>query len=195
VWAGTPASGPCPAVRRRAETVREWLALVQSGWRPEFASSEADPIRPWSERAWQLLQIHCHRIPERLAPWVDHVWPLQPCLCDVWHDHLLFEGETLTGIVDYGGVKLDHVAVDLARLLGSMAGDDRRLRSIGLQAYTRLRPFSPAEEELIRVLDETGTLLGMANWLKWLYRDGRFYEDRSAVARRLAALVERLESW
>ena len=44
-------------------------------------------------------------------------------------------------------------------------------------------------------LDETGTILGAANWLRWLYRDGRSYEDRNAVARRLEVLVRRLEAW
>lgn len=188
-------SGPCPAIQRRIETAREWTALLQSGWRPVFASWEADPIHPWAERAWRLVQIHFHQVPLRIAPWIDRVVPLQPCLCDVWHDHLLFEGDTLTGIVDYGGVKLDHVSVDLARLLGSLVGDERQLRSLGLRAYARLRPLSSAEEGLIDVLDVTGTLLGMANWLKWLYRERRSYEDRAAVARRLAALVERVERW
>ena len=91
---------------------------------------------------------------------------LQPCLCDVWHDHVLFEGDAVTGLVDYGGVKVDNVATDLARLLGSLAGDDPVLRDAGLRAYSRLRPLSLAEEALVPVLDRTGTLLGIANWLR-----------------------------
>ena len=30
-----PANGPCPAVARRLNIVREWRELVQSGWRPQ----------------------------------------------------------------------------------------------------------------------------------------------------------------
>jgi hypothetical protein len=45
------------------------------------------------------------------------------------------------------------------------------------------------------MLDRTGTILGTANWLLWLYRDKRVYEEGSGVARRLAALVERMERW
>ena len=48
---------------------------------------------------------------------------------------------------------------------------------------------------LVAVLDETGTFLGAANWLKWLCWEGRSFEDRAGVARRLAVLVERLERW
>ncbi len=101
----------------------------------------------------------------------------------------------VTGLIDYGGVKLDHVAVDLARLLGSMVGDDFGLRAAGLQAYSRIRPLSLEEENLVHLLDETGTLLGAANWLKWLYREGKTFEDRNAVAGRLADLVKRIEGW
>ena len=99
------------------------------------------------------------------------------------------------GLIDYGGVKTDHVAIDLARLLGSLVGDDAAARAAGLRAYRRLRPLSADEEELVVRLDETGTVLGAANWLRWLYHDGRPFDDRAAVARRLAALVERIERW
>jgi len=40
----SPANGPCPALIRRMETVREWRELVQSGWRPQPRAD--DPGRP-----------------------------------------------------------------------------------------------------------------------------------------------------
>jgi Ser/Thr protein kinase RdoA (MazF antagonist) len=142
-----------------------------------------------------LLLGQVDRVPARLAPWRDHLLPLQPCLCDVWHDHVLFEDEAVTGLVDYGSAKVDYVAADLARLLGSLVGDDPARRAAGLAAYTQLRPLAEADEALVTVLDETGTLLGAANWLRWLYRDGRAFEDRGAVAGRLAEQVRRIEQW
>jgi Ser/Thr protein kinase RdoA (MazF antagonist) len=120
---------------------------------------------------------------------------MQPGLCDVWHDHVLFEGHRVTGLVDYGAVKDDHVAVDVARLLGSLVGDDAAAWDHGLRAYGRVRFLSAAGKELATVLDRTGTVLGVANWLRWLYHDRRPYEDLAAVCRRLEALVGRIESW
>ncbi len=194
VWAGlAPATGPCPAVRRRLERFREWTAFAASGWRPHRSAGAAGPLRQWAERAWTALSSQVATIPALLHPWSTRQVPLQPCLGDVWHDHILFEGDAVTGLIDYGAARVDHVAVDLARLLGSLAGDDARLRTAGLAAYTRLRPLSCEEEALVTVLDRTGTLLGAANWLLWLYRDGRTFEDQEGVVRRLAALVERLE--
>lgn len=192
VWAREKAGvGSCPAIERRLQTLQEWDALMRSGWRPNFAST-AELIQPWAERAWQLLPPRLERLPELLAPWREHRAPLQPCLCDIWHDHVLFEDDTVTGIIDYGSVKLDHVAVDLARFLGSFVGDAPELRETALQAYKRVRPLAPDDRLLINVLDETGTLLGAANWLRWLYRDGKKYENELAVAGRLAALVQRI---
>ncbi len=184
-----PQHAPCPAVRRRLAAVREWQDLIRSGWRPAWRASD-DPVTPWAERAWNAVQAQIDQVPHRLAAWVDRPVPLQPCLCDIWHDHVLFQGDAVTGLIDYGSVKLDHVAVDLARLLGSLLGAQL---DAGLDHYSRFRRLTAEERDLVALLDQTGTLLGAANWLKWLYRDARFYPDRAAVARRLAGLVPRLE--
>ena len=44
--------------------------------------------------------------------------PFNLCIGDVWHDHILFEGDAVTGMIDFAAAKVDHVAADLARLLG-----------------------------------------------------------------------------
>lgn len=192
-WAaGESARGLCPGVQRRLEAYQEWDALLRTR---RLESSVDDPFQILPVRAWGLLQAHAGKIPTKLRPWLDRVMPLQFCLCDVWHDHVLFEGDKVTGLVDYGGVKRDHVAVDLARLLGSMVEDRADLRTTGLEAYQRIRPLSLQEEELVSVLDETGTLVGLITWLKWLYVDGKHFDDRLAAAQRLRALVERIERW
>jgi Ser/Thr protein kinase RdoA (MazF antagonist) len=195
-WAGVaPTMAPCPAVQRRLERIRDWTSLVESGWDPRPWVRADDPVRPWLERAWPLLRQRIEQIPQQLASWTERPVPLQPCLCDVWHDHLLFTADEVTGLIDFGSIKVDHVAIDLARLLGSLIGDDAESRAVGLGAYGRVCRLSPGDEALVAVLDETGTLLGAANWLMWLYQEGRTFDDRTAVARRLGELVERIERW
>lgn len=188
-------SAPCPAVKRRLDCLHQWQSLVASGWRPTFSAGSIDPVQPWLERAWHLVPRHSARLPALLTPWLSKTLPVQPCVCDIWHDHVLYEGDRLTGLVDYGSVKMDHVAVDIARLLGSMVGDDEAMYAAGIAAYRGVRALTDEEQSLIRVLDESGTVLGAANWLQWLCHDRREYGDRQAVARRLAALVERMETW
>jgi Ser/Thr protein kinase RdoA (MazF antagonist) len=148
-----------------------------------------------AELAWELLQRHIDGIPDVLSGWASRRLRLQPCLCDIWHDHVLFEGDAVSGVVDYGGAKIDHVAIDLARLLGSIVEDGVEERTIALSAYSRLCPLDKEEIRLVDVLDRTGTLLGLANWLIWIYKERRPFDDRWAVAARLEQLVRRVGRW
>jgi Ser/Thr protein kinase RdoA (MazF antagonist) len=195
VWRSlSSAASVCPAVQRRLVLFHEWRRLRHSGWHPLAVAENGDPLRPIVERAWRRLTPAIEQVPLRLQHWLGGTLRVQPCLCDLWHDHLLFEGDRLTGLIDYGAVKIDHVAVDLSRMLGSLVGDDADGWRTGLQAYRRLAPLTEEEEELAHALDETGIVLGLANWLRWLYNEKRDFADRTAVARRLAELVTRLET-
>jgi homoserine kinase type II len=195
-WQGLVSShGPCPAVARRLDLLRAWQELVRSGWQPSFVPGDVDPARPVAERAWRLLPHWIERIPPMLQRWANRSSPLHPCLCDVWHDHVLFEGERLTGVVDYGALKVDAPAGDVARLLGSLVEDDGSRWDLGLKAYRAVRPFAAEEEALAHDLDVTGTVLGVANWLRWLYREQRAFDDRREAARRLGQLAERIARW
>jgi Ser/Thr protein kinase RdoA (MazF antagonist) len=191
----TASAEPCPAVRRRLQLLADWQSLVSTGWRPQDLSNpQLDALWPVTERALRGLPGWLHEVTRCLGPWIDFCCPVQPCLCDPWHDNLLFEGDRLTGLIDYGTVKHDHVAVDLARMLGSLVGDDPAGWERGLRAYRRVRGLSDEEEQLAHVLDRTGTILGVVNWLRLLYYEGRLYEDPAAVARRLESLLNRIES-
>lgn len=193
-----PAKSTCghlPAVRRRLAATEQWHVLVRSGWQPDFSACPDTEIAAWSERAWIVLGFAARRIPVWLAAWTDISLPLQPCLCDLWHDHVLYTGDDVTGVIDYGSAKTDHVAVDLARLLGSMVEDDAELREVGFDAYDREAGLSRDERALVDALDRTGAILSLANWLRWIYIDGRHFERDDRVAGRIAGLVRRVESW
>lgn len=118
--------------------------------------------------------------------------PLQFCLRDIWHDHVLFSGDKVSGIIDFGSMGVETVAADLARLLGSMADDNAALWQAGLDAYSRRRPLSPAEAGLIPVFDRSAVVLSGVNWARWLFGKGRIFADLDAVSRRLDEILQRL---
>jgi Ser/Thr protein kinase RdoA (MazF antagonist) len=186
--------GPCPAVQRRLEAMHRWRGLIQSGWRPDW-SLHPPTLSAWARRAWDVLSRLLPASTGQLLTWTKSPLPLTPCLCDIWHDHVLFQENTVTGIIDYGSVKIDHVAVDLARLLGSLIGDVEEEWQIGLSAYRKIRPFRDNEERLARFLDRSGTLVGLTNWLLWLFHDGRRFDNPTKVAQRLGQMVDRVERW
>jgi homoserine kinase type II len=185
-------SGRCPAIERRLHAHREWLQWSQN--LNQLPAISAPPeIADLSNRAWLTAKRQMERVPKVVWQFFGTQVQLQPCLCDIWHAHVLFQGEAVSGIVDYGGAKIDNVAVDLARLLGSMAGNDKSLRAAGIEGYRKFRILTPHEENLVWILDETGIIIALATWLKWLYRDRRKFDNPQAVIARMSELLERVE--
>jgi Ser/Thr protein kinase RdoA (MazF antagonist) len=180
-------SGPCPAVARRVESARDPPDLRALSGRPLVAG-----LTPADLRA---VARHSADMPHLLHRWKGVACPLQPCLRDVWHDHLLFEGDALTGLVDYAALGDDSVAADLARMLGSLVEDDSERWGEALAAYRSVRALSSEEEQLARVLDRTGTVAAILHWLHWLLDPARPEADLPRVAARLAALLRRVERW
>ena len=118
---------------------------------------------------------------------------LQPCIRDVHDEHVLFDGNRVTGLIDFGAMRIDSVAADIARLLGSMAVDDADAWSLGLAAYEAVRPLSERERSLVIAFDRSSVLMSGVNWLNWIYVQGRQFADTRAVSARIEEILERLE--
>ena len=186
---------PSPTVTGRRGILHDWLTgrareLDQAsartlGW-PEMA--------PRVEKLLRLFPRWAPLVDEALAPFVEMPVRLQPCIRDVWHDHFLFTGDEVTGLVDFGAMGVDSVACDVARLLGSLAGDSARLWRVGVDAYCRIRGLSSTELALVPALDASGVLLGALNWAAWVMLDRREFEDPQSVLRRMDILIDRLSS-
>jgi Ser/Thr protein kinase RdoA (MazF antagonist) len=188
-------SGPCPSIDRRLEALADWNRLLASGWRLNADETPEQAWRPLLKRAWDLALTNYRQLPVMLAPWITKTVRLQPCIGDVWHDHILFEAERVSGIIDYGAVRIDHPAADLGRLIGSLVADDDAGWATALAAYRAVRALSWEEESLARLLDRSGAIVSLFNWLRWCGRGERSFSDPVAVTTRLTAIVERLEKW
>jgi hypothetical protein len=115
--------------------------------------------------------------------------PLGPVLADVWSDHLFFEGDQLSAIIDYGGMRNDTAAADLSRCLTSLCGQGQSQRQWALQQYETVRPLAAVERIAIDVFDDSSRLLGPLHWLRWLFVERRLALSE-AILGRLQCLVE-----
>ncbi|MBI3866071.1 MAG: phosphotransferase [Planctomycetia bacterium] len=192
-WFFNSASRPSPGIAERyAETAR-WDTRLCDRVREQLDRS------PWTEFAslgreiLSRFQQLAPRISMLLAPALHTAVPLQPCLRDVWHDHVLFTGDEVTGLIDPHAARSDCVATDLARLLGSLAGDDRRTWDVGLGAYQAVRPLSIDELALVELFDQSSVLLSGLTWLDWCCLQQRSFANREQVVSRLQAIVGRME--
>lgn len=117
---------------------------------------------------------------------------LQPAIRDIWHDHVFFVGEQVSGLVDFGALRPETIAGDVARLVGSLAGDDFAAWQDGLAAYQRVRPLDDAELLLVAEFDRTNVLLSGIQWLEWVFVEGRQFDDRAGVLARVDEDLARL---
>jgi Ser/Thr protein kinase RdoA (MazF antagonist) len=165
-------------------------AGVVAANRPEWAE-----LASLAERLFALFFRFAPIIGPKLSSAASILVPMQPAIRDVWHDHVIFEGDRVGAIIDFGAMRLDTVAGDVARLLGSLAGDDLDAWERGLAAYQAVRPLSDDEVALVRVFDESAMLLSGFNWLEWVFLSQREFENPAEVVRRVKAILDRLESF
>jgi Ser/Thr protein kinase RdoA (MazF antagonist) len=187
-------SGFAPAFVERRERL---AGLLEGGLGQLQAAVSRVPLRPQLDSLLGESLANLRPVGLRLLPSLTDAakrpLPLQPAIRDIWHDHVLFEGERVTGIVDYGALRIDTPLTDIARLVGSLVEDDARLRKVALDAYSAVRPLPAADRELVDLLDYTSVLISLANWAHWLYVDRREFDDLSAIEARVSKLAGRLQ--
>lgn len=223
-WFVSEASAVSPAIHSRYQEIGEWMARSLDRLKQRVVASMTEtPIESPPTEASHCVKLWTPDLPdhrtrgatrlpalalqivadfERTAPRVrDELarlstarFRLQPCLRDIWHDHVLWTGDEVTGLIDPSAARSENVAADLARLLGSLVGDDAKARQAGIDAYRLAAPFSDREIELCRALDGSGVLLSPMTWLMRRYFMGQNIEAEPGVLERLEAQARRLRT-
>jgi homoserine kinase type II len=155
--------------------------------------SPLDPTCPMAVRWLGLARVVAPRLLDPLRTAAGCAVPLQPCLRDARPEHFLFEGDRVSGLVDFGAMGVDGVAGDLARLMGEWLEDESAARAEALAAYERIRPLDAAEAALIDAFASSSALLIGERWIRWHYLEGRRFDDPSAVVQRIARGLAYLE--
>jgi Ser/Thr protein kinase RdoA (MazF antagonist) len=141
-WFGSGVNAIAPAVSERFDRLRSWT----SGKRAELktrleAAPKADPCLAAATRIAGGFTRCAAFIERELRDALRIRVPVQPCLRDVWHDHLLFDGDGVSGIIDPAAARTDTVAADISRLLGSLIAvdaEDGDLSLVGFQSIQQV---------------------------------------------------------
>lgn len=178
-------TAPCPAVQRRLNLLTDW-----ERFRPALDRFDAES-RSLLRTAADVLNARLPDCRRSLTAWSATPVVVFPCLCDVWHDHVLFAGDRVSGVIDYSAMKIDSPAVDLARLLVDLVGPSSERFAEGLAAYHAASPPVQVPDELVRVLAYTGVVCGVANWVVRLSGGSH---PSARVRSRLRKLLQSAES-
>ncbi len=168
-----------PSTKQRIEMLTDWLGTLDlveqvgaSVRGPVEAAACMSTVRMLHSRGPQML--------EELRRANGVSVSLQPVLRDIWSDHLLFEGERVSGIIDFGTVRMDEPAADLARMLGSLHPFESEVRLAAVEAYNRKRLQHAVDPERVELLDRSGTLLTALQWMRWLVLERKKFNADSA---------------
>ena len=123
--------------------------------------------------------------------------PIQPVIGNVNRRHLLFDEDGLCGMIDFKELGVDSISLDIASLLGSLAGNDPKLWSYGLKAYRSIRPISDEELYLMVAFDFAEMVLSGLEWLDLLFLRQREFrpEQKQAILERLRWQTSRLNQY
>ena len=133
------------------------LEQLQAGLADEIRSQAMRPHPALREDLARTILDSYHSRRERICETLLRVSVpvrLIPCFRDVWHDHVLFAADQVSGIVDYDAIRIDCVSTDLSRLLGSLLGGDRHKWLRAIEVYESHRAVTDSERALVFALDE-----------------------------------------
>lgn len=195
-WFSSQRGATSPAVIERLDLLRSWMhpdELREINNRMDAVSSER---RNQLDAAIHHCQRHTDSIADRLRHASNLRVDIQPCIRDVWHDHLFFQDDELTGLIDCNACRTESVASDLARLLGSLFADDHQSRSTAIAAYQSHHALTADELILVDVLDRSGTMLSAMYWVREFVLERRTWapDHEQRAYDRLATFVTRLRN-
>lgn len=182
-----------PGIEARRRQLRRWLCEELKDLREAIVPAFWPGLASRAVRICSLVPRFGGEVLGALDRCSSYRVSLQPCIRDIWRAHVLFEGPRVSGLIDFGSVQAENVTVDVARLLGSLAGDDAEWRQLGLEAYQSIRRLSDAELALVDAFDRSTVLMSGLNWIDWIYHQRRVFESYDAIAARLDEILARLE--
>jgi Ser/Thr protein kinase RdoA (MazF antagonist) len=181
-----------PTVLDRIELIERWNPIRLAVLRERICQCPGDgpAVALAAGRVLSGFERCAPRIERELRSASQMPVPLQPCLRDVWHDHVLFQDDEVSGLIDPSAARTDTVAADISRLAGSLIADDRLAWGRAIDAYQSVRQLSEEEAALVGILDRSGVLLSGMAWLERRYLEGVPFTGRALE--RLQRIAARL---
>ena len=193
-WFACKSSAHSPAIVERLKQIENWDNGRCDRLFDKMQQCETTEFRHIGFELLRLYRQLSAGIASNMQAAARVEFSLQPCLRDCWHDHFLFTGDEVTGLIDPSACRTENVASDLARLLGSLVGDDANEWAAGLDAYHAHRQLTNDEFRLVKILDQSGVLLSGMRWLDRRFLREEIFAQPNRVLNRLRGIQKRLES-
>jgi Ser/Thr protein kinase RdoA (MazF antagonist) len=189
-WFAVQAAAPSPAVIERVRLIELWKDTNPQTLRRLMQNSPLpQPLKDRLEEVLTRFHRHADVIQTELQSLLASSFRLQPCVRDLWHDHVLFTGDEVTGLIDFGACRSENPMIDLSRLLGSFFPEDASRWQEALDVYESFRSIRPEERQLLRAFDRSQRLLAGMMWIQRLIVDGEVHAEPQRIEKRLDTVL------
>lgn len=186
---------PSPGILSRLEELKGLVSGGLSEIMGAIAKRPADPLGEPATLWVDLVRRSSDEMINELARASTMVIDRQPILRDARPEHFLFQGDRVSGLVDFGAMGVDTVAADLSRLASEWFDPgNSTLRDEGMRAYSSIRPLTLSEHSLFPIFQKSTLLLGPGRWVRWHFLEERVFQDPEAISKGLKRGVDRLTS-
>lgn len=188
-----------PTIDDRLANLLRWREILESGLSLDSWATATPMDVDTTQLARQTVEAYHsrrRRLQGRLQQLAGQTTIVHFVLRDIWSDHVLFVGDEVSGIIDFGAARIDDRRTDVVRLLSSLEPFDSSRWRVGFQAYQEsLDDASQIELGELRIMDEAATLLSALQWMRWLCIEHRSFEQpRVELLDRWQTFLRRLES-
>jgi Ser/Thr protein kinase RdoA (MazF antagonist) len=168
--------GPAPGLRQRLEGLRRCIDPPNDK-RQRFLDSIVSHGDSSASKILVDLGVQAKKLAvqclEPIREWSQSQFRCFWILRDVWREHLLFRGDHLIGILDFGAARVDWPGLDLVRSLGTLLLDSDPRWTTALAIYSRAQPETTLELELLKIVHRASIAISALQWLDW-FADGQF---------------------
>jgi Ser/Thr protein kinase RdoA (MazF antagonist) len=193
-----------PGLKQRYEGLLHAIEPIEHK-RNKFLDSISSHDQYESTKTLKEIYLRAMRvIPQVIEPL--HRLSETPTVCfwvlrDVWREHLLYRGDQVVGILDFGAARIDWPGLDLARSIGTLLLDSDPRWSIAHSAYLQRRPDCQITLPDLKNVHRASVALSALQWLDW-FAEGQFdwtnqssrYWNRVLELQRQLADIEKPET-
>ncbi|WP_437186811.1 phosphotransferase enzyme family protein [Planctomicrobium sp. SH668] len=186
------------AVRHAPSSTLEERRLIIATWTAEKRRRATHQLqnapRRFRESALAILSAFSQFAPQvdqQLAALEVEKVLLIPCHRDLWNEHVLFSGDTVSGIIDPTAARSEHIASDLSRLLSSFLDDSGSSWKPALDLYQSIAPLSSIDMQMIDAFRVSSIVLSGMTWVeRFAFRPELELTD--SILHRIELITQRL---
>ncbi|PQO42395.1 aminoglycoside phosphotransferase family protein [Blastopirellula marina] len=184
---------PSEGVATRLQMLRTWRDHRMQEVVPQVERYGNPKVRGILALFTMVFQTFHRPLELLLESVADEGFLVEYCIGDPRPENFHFEDGQVSAMFDFGSLRKDNIALDIARLASELSTDGSVDWELAFDNIELIRPLKEAEKHLTQILDAANVLLTGLKWVQWIVIDGYSFSNPKLVEARLLHLAMRVD--